>query len=129
MMCILSTNKISVVYFVKVGDYHVFVNFTSSSAVEYNVRSLPTGNDTIRILSALSMATMDFADPEIPKIFAQVVKGASPVIDAEVEALVQTNQASCTVPLKDNGIGTCSFSSFCSFYFFFKFYTYIFDKD
>lgn len=87
------------------GTYHVFVSFTSSSSVEYNVRSLPTGNDTIRVLSALSMTTMDFADPEIPKIFAQVVKGTAPVIDAEVEALVQTNQASCTIPLKDNGIG------------------------
>ena len=102
VVCFLSTSK--------VGDYKVSINVSESlEYIEYYVTCQPTDPDPVRVFGSLSKTDIDYSQPDLPKIYAEVVKSGVPVLSVTTYAKIETDSTFCTIALSDNGIGlyTC----------------------
>ncbi|XP_053404723.1 calcium-activated chloride channel regulator 1-like isoform X2 [Mercenaria mercenaria] len=87
------------------GEYTMTVTTDEiPGTAEYHVKSVMTSDDVVRVTSMLSTNNIDFSSGELPVIFTDVTKSYLSVLNATVSASVETNETSCDVRLKDDGI-------------------------
>ena len=77
----------------------------SLDSIEYYVTCQPTDRDPVRVFGSLSKKDIDYSQPDLPKIYAEVVKSGVPVLSVTVYAKIETDSSSCRIALADNGIG------------------------
>ena len=86
------------------GQYHVSVK--AQTPFEYFVNSYPTGTEAVRIVSWISPTNYNYTSGELPVIEADIMKGRSAVLNANVTALTETGSSKqCNISLRDDGNG------------------------
>ncbi|XP_060597050.1 calcium-activated chloride channel regulator 4-like [Ruditapes philippinarum] len=81
------------------GRYNATIE--AESTFEHIVTSEPTGPEVVRVDSWISPVNFDFVSGNLPVVGADVSKGRSAVLNANVTAIIGTG---VSVPLFDNGL-------------------------
>ena len=115
-------------YYIKAGKhtFTITTNSISTIPIDVSVTSSPVSenSDIIHVTSIFSNTTVDFYSLEENKVYASIEKGSSPVLKANVTALLAADQTftPSTIPMFDMGTGrkllfniTCVFINFKRF--------------